>query len=998
MSLESLQQHLQKSCLPGIWSKGVSLSRNATFYIDQKKSDEIQLRIKTSGSTSTPQVSLWLEEEDAYCNCGDRNEPCAHIIAAVLFLSRPETLPTENIETFPTRNPVNHILYRFISENDRLGLQRLFCYGENQIPLSNSLVSLIGGIRSGRISLPDPAPTEFDLRIDQLLTPSSLQSKNSSTHWLETSQIPALFKHLENSSHIEFEARKITLHSKLSRRTLWIRDCPDETLYTQGYRFQFQVSWNPPCEKFFRNGVGLYQNKLFPIHFPALNSEETRWIHPDGIFITFEQAVDFISKTLKELELKMPIVMQSLCFPKTVALEPYMILKTEQLQNHTLFVTPEIVYGDPPLAVLRQNQLQLLQDFQIPIRNLAFEKQLSRKLQNELHLQCNQTSRFEGKDAIEFTRRAHAWKLKGIASDTFRSLQLHPEFSFNQGQCFIQFSTPQGGKISFNSVLHSWKNREPYIHLDDGRWAELPVGWLRRYGTLARRIQEAQNHHQGTLPTSLLADAIRLEKCILQKDTLNSPLESIRKKLEATNLSLPTCPLPIPSELWNQLRPYQQLGVHWLWAHRELEMGALLADDMGLGKTLQSIAALHTGKTLILTPTSVLDHWASQLEKYRPDLKFQRFHGSQRKWNTQIPITLSTYGILKQNPEIFCQTQWETILLDESHLIKNPESQIAQIVHQLTGKFRLALSGTPIENRLSDLLSQFQFIAPGLFSPQEIEEPSPNEIQQRIRPFILRRLKEEVAPELPPKTEIELHCELDSTEQEIYNSHLAALQTTDSIDSNNAHNTDPLSLLTGLLRLRQVCCHPKLVPGVSYSHSHSSKISLLLETLSHSLQGKHKCLVFSQWTSLLDLIEPLLQSGQIPYLRLDGKTRDRETIVQTFNSIEGPPLLLISLKAGGVGLNLTAADHVYILDPWWNPAVENQAADRAHRIGQYHPVCVYRLVTKNTIEDRVQALKKGKSELSAQLLGDVENHAPTRNELIELIKSLDPLQNTPNNA
>jgi SNF2 family DNA or RNA helicase len=335
------------------------------------------------------------------------------------------------------------------------------------------------------------------------------------------------------------------------------------------------------------------------------------------------------------------------------------------------------------------------------------------------------------------------------------------------------------------------------------------------------------------------------------------------------------------------------------------------------------------------------------------------------------------------------------VVLDEAQNIKNPESQVASAAFRLRAGWRVALTGTPVENRLDELWSQFHFINRGLLGGrQDFRERYSDPIAQgdalaaerlrtRIRPFILRRMKGEVARELPPRTDMVLHCELSAEEREVYEAIRAA--TLSEVVARLEQGGSVLAALEALLRMRQAACHAALIPGQSAPGS--SKLEVLLEALGNVVAEGRKALVFSQWTSLLDLTEPHLRTAEVGFTRLDGSTRDRAAVVREFQDPDGPSVLLVSLKAGGTGLTLTAADHIFLLDPWWNPAVEDQAADRAHRIGQDQPVMVYRLVASDTVEERILALQERKRGLAEAALGGAQGAAPlTRDDLLELLR------------
>jgi SNF2 family DNA or RNA helicase len=388
----------------------------------------------------------------------------------------------------------------------------------------------------------------------------------------------------------------------------------------------------------------------------------------------------------------------------------------------------------------------------------------------------------------------------------------------------------------------------------------------------------------------------------------------------------------------------------------------------------------------------VLPNWEEETRRFRPALRIGLYHGPRRTLDPTANVTLTSYAILRLDADALAAVGWDAVVLDESQAIKNPTSQVARAAYALRAGFRLALTGTPVENRLDELWSQLHFTNPGLLGGRgdfdrltarkvaEGDAEAAARLRERTRPFVLRRTKREVAPELPPRTEVVLHAVLSDPERLLYDTVRAATRA--EVVEKLAAGASPLQVLEALLRLRQAACHPGLLPG--HDAESSSKLELLLESLDECVAEGHKALVFSQWTSLLDRVEPLLGRAALRFTRLDGSTRDRGAVVADFQRDDGPPVLLISLRAGGTGLNLTAADHVFILDPWWNPAVEDQAADRAHRIGQDRPVMVYRLVAENTVEERVQALQRRKRELADAALAGAAG-ALTRDDLLALL-------------
>jgi SNF2 family DNA or RNA helicase len=349
----------------------------------------------------------------------------------------------------------------------------------------------------------------------------------------------------------------------------------------------------------------------------------------------------------------------------------------------------------------------------------------------------------------------------------------------------------------------------------------------------------------------------------------------------------------------------------------------------------------------------------------RPEFTICLYHGPQRKFDERADIYITSFTLIR-NDRALIERNWDAIVIDEAHMLKNSHSLTFQAVQSLKSRWRIALTGTPIENSLQDLWSQFSILNPGLLPPfDSFRDWSLEKIRSITHPFILRRTKEQVARDLPPKTEIILKCTLSEEERTTYDAILLAAQR--ELTTEDGVKLSALQILEALLRLRQACCHPGLIAD-NYIQHPSAKVDLLMESLASSLEANHPALIFSQWVGLLNIVELRLKARGIPFTRLDGSTNDRQAVVNEFQNPAGPPVMLISLKAGGVGLTLTRAEHVYLLDPWWNPAVEEQAADRAHRIGQTNPVFVYKLIAEDTIEEQVLELQKRKLALANQIL------------------------------
>jgi len=451
-------------------------------------------------------------------------------------------------------------------------------------------------------------------------------------------------------------------------------------------------------------------------------------------------------------------------------------------------------------------------------------------------------------------------------------------------------------------------------------------------------------------------------------------------------------PPPSLKEEWNALlRPYQKEGVQWMLANFARSEPSLLADDMGLGKTIQTLAFFDHIRghlpQLIVAPTSLLQNWRSECLKFSPHRSVTIHHGPSR---TKDPETLSSkdlvltsYGVVRQDLELLYDVEFQIVALDEAQAIKNPDSQTAKAVCELWCEHRLAISGTPVENRLLELWSLFQFLAPGYLGEQEEWRNAPmpgsarfRAIQAQTGPFLKRRLKTRVEPDLPTKQEITVTLPLLDGQANLYQTYLRGARQ-------DAKSGDAMSILTKLLRLRQICCHPGLVDQFRFKED-SNKLAFLMEQLEEVVAEGHAVLVFSQFTSLLKRIQHELEENDYASFYLDGKTRDRAALVDRFQEGERP-IFLISLKAGGTGLNLTRASYVYHLDPWWNPMVEAQATDRAHRIGQTQKVFSYKLVSQGTVEEKILKLQARKRLLAEGLWDEEALGKLDRETMLELL-------------
>lgn len=546
--------------------------------------------------------------------------------------------------------------------------------------------------------------------------------------------------------------------------------------------------------------------------------------------------------------------------------------------------------------------------------------------------------------------------------------------------------------VSIVEVKKALAQKQNFVKLDDGSIGLLPEEWLKKYALLIKMGEGKGNqlrlkkYHFSVLD-ELLSD--------VDEEELQKELEEKKEKL-AGIINNDYSGIPAPDGLTATLRPYQLTGFQWLIFLKEAGWGGILADDMGLGKTVQTLAFFlyykqrhPDAKFLVVCPTTLMYNWENEIKKFAPELRHFIHHGPKRSANTRLfdnyDIVITTYGTMRSDIKIIKEIEIDYVVLDESQSIKNPQSQVAKASLLLNSKFRLALSGTPVQNNTFDLFAQMNFLNPGMLGSREffmnefatpIDKFQEDEVKQQLRkltyPFLLRRTKEQVAKDLPEKTETVLFCEMGADQRKIYDAYRSMYreQIMGMIDERGIERST-MHILQGLTKLRQICDSPAILNEEERYHNYSIKLDELTREITENV-GNHKALIFSQFLGMLALIRKELEAKGIPYAYFDGSSSsaERERNIQEFQNNESCRVFLISLKAGGIGLNLTAADYVYIVDPWWNPAVEQQAIDRTHRIGQTKNIFAYRLICKDTIEEKMLVLQERKRALANELVSD----------------------------
>jgi superfamily II DNA or RNA helicase len=966
--MEQLVEAIRKQCSPQVWQRAAQLAQTATVNGKRTHNEELELRVITRGGMASPLVCLSPKHLDWSCECDSEEPACVHVAASVMWLSQ-ALARGDDIPGFSA--PTAKVAYRLRRDHGNLRVDRFLKRGEELVPLTQRLTQFARRGADDEIAI-----GEADLGVD--LAMSGIVSGK-----VPRPLMPRVLSAMAGCTDVQLDGEPVTIGDPRPVICAYVEDHADG--------FRLHAAQDAAISELFENGAVLHAGVLRPIGELDLSGRDVEELRKGRVY-EFGQVADLVGRVLPALQERMPVAVQSKILPSATPMPPRLLLKTEYDEDG-LHVLPLIVYGDPPCARVDAGKLHYLGG-PLPLRNEAKEQRLTLELEANSQLRVGHGETFVGLRAVEAASRIRSWggahvEGKGLEA-CFVTTALEPDLRLDGGRFELGFTSQDGDAVrhaTAEAVIRAYRRGESMVPLVEGGWAALPAGFLERCGHLVADLVAAKDD-KGELPVAAIPDLARL--C----EALNHPPPPSFAHLRALVDDFESIPASaLPADLTATLRPYQERGVDWLSFMSRANLGAMLADDMGLGKTLQALCVIQA-PCLVVAPAGVLYNWQREIARFRPSLSVNLYHGPNRELDDDASVTLTSYATLRNDIDTLSGVRWDTVVLDEAQNIKNADSQAARAAFDLDARFRMTLTGTPVENRLDELWSQFHFLNRGLLGGRPdfqerygkpIAEGDPTAItrlRDRIRPFLLRRLKREVAKDLPPRIEVVLRCILSDRERELYDAIRAATQKDILEQLQTGGNV--LAALEALLRMRQACCHPSLLPGQSAEAS--SKLELLLRTLEEALAEGHKALVFSQWTSLLDLAEPVLERAGIAFCRLDGSTRDRAEVVDRFQDPSGPPVMLISLKAGGTGLNLTAADHVFLLDPWWNPAVEDQAADRAHRIGQDRPVLVQRLVAAETVEERMLELQERKRALASAATGDPRGGGGiTREDLLALL-------------
>jgi superfamily II DNA or RNA helicase len=969
-TLEGLAEAVRAAAAARTWSRGVVLAREGAVEGLEESEDEVVLAVRTKERPVPASVVVYPLDEEWDCDCGGKLDVCPHVAAAVIALTQARK---EDEGALPeSARPRATVRYALTRAGGLLALERLELRPDGATrrigePVQQAAQSARGGV--------ELALQEVDLALERFL-------QGGRTVIDRREQAKLLFARLAEAKDVTLDGDPVTVETELA--------LPRGRVQRAGAGFRFTIEKDPEVDEVVAPDVARLGRRLRLIGESALSGERLQKLPVERRFGPAEQAV-LQQEVLPMFEGRFPIDVEIELERAKGKGRPRVELDVH-LSERSVSVTGWIVYGDPAVVRIEDGRPVSLRSGAAPGRDFEAEHRLVDRLRSELNLIPGRTTTVVGAEGAAFLQKVRAFEATaGRGFDEADVPVLEPKLEIEEdGRFHLDFEADgedEGGRADPAAALAAFEAGHALVPLAGGGWGRLSQAWWEAHADEVALLLHLRDR-EGRVPPFGLPALGALSAAL---DEPPPPgLERLAPLFEGFE-ALP--PAALPSDLQASLRSYQRAGVDWLAFAKSIGLGALLADDMGLGKTLQTICVLAP-RSLVVCPTSVLDNWRQEIRRFRPSLRVHVHHGPNRKMDPEADVVITSYALLRGDRDLLEAERWAVAVLDEAQAIKNPESLTARAAFALSADFKLALTGTPVENRLTELWSQMHFTNPGLLGGKadfEARFAKPIEagdaeaqakLRARTKPVVLRRLKRDVAQDLPPRTDMVLHVELDETERAAYDG--VRLATQKEVAALLDAGGSVMQALEALLRLRQAACHPGLLPGRAAEGS--SKLDLLLETLEEAVSEGHKALVFSQWTSLLDLLEPQLSRAKLPFTRLDGATPDRGRVVAEFQDAAGPPVMILSLKAGGTGLNLTAADHVFLLDPWWNPAAEDQAADRAHRIGQDRPVMVHRLVAKGTVEERILALQEKKRSLAEAAVGEGGVAAGlTREDLLGLL-------------
>lgn len=1037
-------KYIKDNARPGSWRRGYEYHQKSQVQDIQMVRNVLKAKVKGNfKSFYETELSFKKDSVEPKCSCPLDEKWCKHAIAVGLkviedrlydqYVEKRFKIPVDYSDDIaePCENPTGGYVFHF-NPKRRQNFFSILVMDRNSGKVIRDIEAILKVVIAAQKTLPDfelNSAQKVELGLFQMLLKNSRLDKKAGWYDIPIAKFDGFFQVLSKAEEVldgktkkrlKFadEEWKLTLAVNFSMvgnvllSLYWKRPDKDELLPFEEVRyFSRQLKW------------GRYKNIIFPTNISVsalpqnlVKSTFTDVKDAEGAKFLYEElpklreimdceVAESIDKLTLEQKPPLNVVTMGLDYDgslkaslefdydgtrvpysKISGKSPYVTIKKPK-EDLLYWVRRNIKHEESAYQMLLSCRFAPMQT-----NNLALEKENAIDFYNYYLKQAGDGWLFEEKDDMSFFK---------LAPKPFE-LCAEMDFGINTTDSFeIELSGKVGDDvIPFDDVYNLITEGNKYIRIKNDGFAEVPAmdiySLLKSFNTFDVYKNDENKYIVKTYRAGLVSEMQNLGMTLKMSRKFSKFWKQISTFSTMDNATL-------PKGVHAEFREYQAKGFSWLWFLYQYGLNGILADDMGLGKTLQALALIQKAKekdkqapNLVICPTSVVFNWESEIQKFAPTLKCLKLSGVERKELfkdiKKYDVVITSYALIRRDIEKLKKQEFRYVILDESQNIKNAESITAQSVKKLNCKHKLALSGTPIENRLEELWSVFDFLMPGfLFTQSEFnyryvtpivereDKVVGKRLKSQIYPFILRRMKRDVAKDLPDKVENIAYCELTSEQKDFY---MEVLDSTKqelfkSIEQNGLEKSR-MSIFSALLRLRQICCHPRLydkenVKGINQS----GKFEYLKEMLEEIISEGHRVLLFSQFVDMLDITKEWLVKAGIKHEYLTGSTKNRQEVVERYNSDTSIPIFLISLKAGGTGLNLTGADYVIHYDPWWNPAVEDQATDRAYRIGQTKKVFVYRLITKGTVEEKIQKLKQRKRNLVDSVISVDRNISKT---------------------
>ena len=1038
-------KYIKDLAAPGSWRRGYDYYKKKMVLGSSRENDIFTAKVKGSFQDSY-EIKLHFSEEKvtAECSCPLEEEWCKHAVCVGLYSMKKHfyeqyiTEKTGQEFVFDDENPpaITNSLgnYKFVlntKPNPKfVGVQVLDRNNENKV------IQNIEPILRAVLAMQKEAGAAFELNdtqkrelaLMQYLYQNANINKNVAWFNIPISKIDTLMPYLaqveevadsETQKRLIFSTEPWKLVLKVNVSIVgnvllalhWKKTDPEEELPLEEiFYFSKSAKW------------GKYKSLVFPLD-TALSRLPHNLTKSTFTDIRDADGGQFVYEELPNLKKLMTVeVYDTLDNLDLLHKPPINVLTVEKADENSIKASLEFQYDETVVPYGKLAEKTPYVTVKRPKENIIYWVKRNLELEEQAYKQLLQ-SRFapmqtnnliiEGDNAIDFfsyllPNAGENWKViekedlsEFKFSDSPLKFNATIDFCSNADSFEIELYCMVGRKrIEYDEIHQYFQQGRKYFYLEKKGNIEIPVSKLQTINKSLSTVDAVKTgegkYEIKTFRAGIVAELTEHE--VVTK--MSKKFTTFWDKISSFN-SMEE--IPLPKGIKADFRDYQKKGFNWLWFLYSYGLNGILADDMGLGKTLQALTLIQKAKetdgkmaSLVICPTSVVFNWEAEIKKFASGLKCLNLTGATRKGFfkkiNDYDIVITSYALLRRDIEDLKHIEFRSIILDESQNIKNQESLTAQSSKQLKASHRLALSGTPIENRLSELWSAFDFLMPGfLYDINEfnyrygvpIQEKGDRDIEKRLKkqiyPFILRRMKRDIAKDLPDKIENIAYCKMTPDQKDFY---LDVLDSTrqEIFDKVNADGFEKskMSVFSALLRLRQVCCHPRLYDKEGkMGNIESGKFEHLKEMLEEIISEGHRVLLFSQFVQMLDIVKDWFDKTGIKYEYLTGSTKDRQTVVNNFNNNPTIPVFLISLKAGGTGLNLTGADYVIHYDPWWNPAVEDQATDRAHRIGQTKNVFVYRLITKGSVEEKIMKLKERKRDLLDSVISTDRNVGKT---------------------